>query len=346
MSEINRKLATVERILAIDEIPGAENIEVATVRGWKVVVKKGEYQVGDLAIYIEIDAFIPTAMAPFLTKPGHFPKVYEGIEGERLRTVKLRGQISQGLILPLSVHNAVSAADESNIGDDVTEHLGIVKYEPPIAACLAGTVRGNFPSAVPKTDQERIQNLGKQLKQWQEQGLHFEVSEKLDGSSATFYLDLEGTLHVCSRNLDLKEDENNTFWKIAHQYDIGAKMIEDGLFGYAVQGELIGEGIQDNKYKLKGHDFYVFDIYNVNTGKYLTMDERNVFAFQLGLKHVPLVDKSFSLQGHTIESLLAYVQGKSALLSTQEREGNVFKCLEDPSISFKGISDIFLAKEK
>ena len=359
MSEITRKLATVERILDIQPIEGADAIEVATVRGWKVVVKKNEFNVSDLAVYIEIDAFIPTAMAPFLTKPGHFPKTYEGVEGERLRTVKLRGQISQGLILPLSaLSDYAKDFDEDgtpvyhapedffNEGDDVTELLGIVKYEPPMAACLAGVAKGNFPSQVPKTDQERIQNLGKQLAKWQEMDLHFEASEKLDGSSTTNFLDLEGVFHVCSRNLDLKEDESNTFWKIALQYGIRERMIEDGLTGYAVQGELIGEGIQDNKYKLKGHDFYVFDIYNVNTGEYLTMDERNVMAFQLGLKHVPLVDKSFSVRGPPIESLLALAQAKSALLATQEREGVVFKCLEDPSISFKAISDIFLAKEK
>jgi len=363
MSEIERKLATVEQILEIQPIDGADAIEVATVRGWKVVVKKGEYQVGDMVIYVEIDAFIPTVVAPFLTKPGHFPKVYEGVEGERLRTVKLRGQISQGLILPgitrkdselyknrLFVNSPYDDGDLRgglyDEGADITELLRIVKYEPPIAACLAGVVRGNFPSVIPKTDQERIQNLKKQLGQWQERDLHFEASEKLDGSSTTDYLDLEGEFHVCSRNLNLKEDANNTFWKIALQYGIRERMIEDGLFGYAIQGELIGEGIQDNKYKLTGHDFYVFDIYNANTGKYLTMDERNVFAFQLGLKHVPLIDKAFSVRGHTIESLLAFAQAKSALLATQEREGVVFKCLEDPSISFKAISDLFLVKEK
>lgn len=344
MSEITRKLATVERIVEVAAIPDADKICAYKVRGWWVVDQVGRYKVGDLVIYLEIDSFVPTAVAPFLTKPGHFPKVYEGVEGERLRTVKLRGQISQGLILPTNSfnHNNIDYVE----GDDVTEQLGIVKYEPPVAACLAGIVRGNFPSAVPKTDQERIQNLGKKLAEWQERDLHFEVSEKLDGSSATFYLDVNGEFHVCSRNLDLKEDENNSFWKIAHQYGIRERMIEDNLTGYAVQGELIGEGIQENKYKLKGQDFYVFDIYNVHTGGYLTMDERNVMAFQLGLKHVPLIDKAFSLRGHTIESLVASAQAKSELLSTQEREGEVFKCLEDPSISFKAISTKFLLKSE
>lgn len=101
MSDIARKLVTVERITAIDPIPDADAIEVATVRGWQVVVKRGDFYVGDLAVYFEIDSFIPTEIAPFLTKPGHFPKTYEGVEGERLRTVRLRGTISQGLLIKL-----------------------------------------------------------------------------------------------------------------------------------------------------------------------------------------------------------------------------------------------------
>ena len=98
-----RKMARIVKIDAINPIPDADAIEVATVGGWKVVVKKGEYSVGQLAIYCEIDSFIPTTIASFLTKPGHTPKVYEGVEGERLRTVKLRRQLSQGLLLPLEI---------------------------------------------------------------------------------------------------------------------------------------------------------------------------------------------------------------------------------------------------
>jgi RNA ligase (TIGR02306 family) len=102
MSEITRKLATVRRITALTPIPGADRIQLATVDGWKVVVQNGLYQVGDLACYFEIDSFIPTAIAPFLTKGGHFPKTYNGIEGERLKTVRLRKTLSQGLLIPLT----------------------------------------------------------------------------------------------------------------------------------------------------------------------------------------------------------------------------------------------------
>jgi hypothetical protein len=144
-----RKLATVRRIHSIDPIPGADAIEVATVGGWRVVVKRGEYTPGDLATYIEIDSWIPTALAPFLSR-GREPRVYDGIAGERLRTVRLRGQLSQGLLLPYAVCGKICEE-----GEDVSELLGIVKYDPPVNAQLAGMAKGPFPGVITKTDQER-----------------------------------------------------------------------------------------------------------------------------------------------------------------------------------------------
>lgn len=108
-----RKMATVQQIVSISPIEGADAIEVARVLNWDIVVKKGEFAVGDFAVYFEIDSWIPTALAPFLTKPGHFPKSYNGVEGEKLRTIRLRGALSQGLLLPLSAIGTVET-----IGDD------------------------------------------------------------------------------------------------------------------------------------------------------------------------------------------------------------------------------------
>ena len=134
-----RKLASIQKILDIGPIPGADAIEVATINAWKVVVKKGEFDVGDLVIYMEVDSWVPSTLAPFLSK-GKEPREYEGIKGERLRTVRLRGQVSQGLILP--VHYADPGLGIVPFhyveGQDVSQALGIVKYEPPIPACLAG----------------------------------------------------------------------------------------------------------------------------------------------------------------------------------------------------------------
>ena len=341
-----RKLATICRIDEIRPIPDADKIECAVVGGWSVVVKSGEFKANELAIYCEIDSWIPNDVAPFLTKPGHPVKEYEGIPGARLRTVKLRGQLSQGLLLPLE---PICSMIESFLfeGLDVSVPLGIVKYEPPLAACLGGMAKGNFPTAVPKTDQERCQNLKREIEKWSASDLRWEITEKLDGSSCTLYMDLESQLHVCSRNLDLTETEGNSFWDIANKYDLKTKMLN--FTGLAIQGELVGPGIQGNRYNLSQHEFFVFDVYNTLTGKYLTGIERVALANLLGLKHCPVLFTSvyicselFGVGG--IDGLLKFAEAKSVLNAKTEREGVVFKCESDPGISFKAISNLFLLK--
>ncbi len=337
-----RKLATIRRIDAIDPIPGADAIEVATVGGWKVVVKKGEYTAGDLAVYLEVDSWVPTTLAPFLTKAGHHPKVFEGIEGERLKTIRLRGQLSQGLLLPTTVAydwDVVPEADE-----DVTEHLGIVKWERAVPAQLAGLVKGNFPTLIPKTDQERVQNLVKEIGACQ--GMRYEQTEKLEGSSMTCY-QLKGEFGVCSRNLDLKRDENNSFWATAIAEDIEAKMrAVDEYWDFAIQGELIGPGVQDNIYKLSRLEFRVFDVYNIQQGEYLKPHARRALIERMGLKHVPVLHGEFTLT-NTVEELIEAADGKSVMgdIAGPLREGVVYKQV-DGGMTFKVISNKYLLNEK
>ena len=196
-----RKLASIRRIDSLTPIDGADKIELATVGGWKVVCQKGLYNEGDLAVYFEIDSWIPHTIAPFLSK-GQYPRVFEGVEGERLKTIKLRGQLSQGLLMPLdeACKNIESQLFE---GLDVTVPLGVLKWEKAVPAQLAGVCKGNFPSLIPKTDQERAQNLVKEIVAASEAGIQFEITEKLEGSSMTVYR-IKGEFGVCSRNLDLK----------------------------------------------------------------------------------------------------------------------------------------------
>lgn len=336
MSE--RAMATIKKIDSLDIIPNSDNIEVATVGGWKVVVKKGEFKVGELAVYLEIDSFVPNELAPFLTK-GTEPREYNGVKGERLRTVKLRGQISQGLLLPLepTCKNIESLLFEDL---DVSVPLNVQKWERPIPAQLAGQVRGNFPALVPKTDQERIQNLSKQFDKFMEDT--WSVTEKLDGSSCTFYLDDEDQFHVCSRNLDLKEDENNSFWKTAKKYDIEGIMRRNNMQGMAIQGEMIGEGIQGNQYKVV-LDFYVYDMYNTRTGEYILPSQLKAACERLGLNHVPILAEGVTLVGSSIQTILSEAEGKSRL-NGSEREGIVFKSESVHDRSFKAISNKWLLK--
>ena len=341
MSE--RVMARVVRIDAINPIDGADQIEVAQIGGWKVVVKKGEYTAGSLAVYCEIDSFIPHTVAPFLTKPGQFPKVYNEVEGQRLRTIKLRGQISQGLLLPVSVLQIDGKWIEGVVideGTDVTEILGVQKWEPP-AEFRAANAKGSFPHFIPKTDQERIQNLSRSLEKWNAEKHQWQVTEKIDGSSMTvFYKD--GEVGVCSRNLELKDDGTSTFWETAKSEGLVEKLIAVGK-NIALQGELIGGQIQGNAYKVDKFQFHLYDIFDIDAQQYLTPKDVEGTALQLNIRHVPVLEQ-FTTFDVRMEDLIAYAEGKSVVGAKPEREGLVFKSLTEPETSFKVISNKWLLK--
>lgn len=352
-----RKLATIRKIEEIKPIEGADAIEAARVDGWWVVIKKGEYAVGATVVYLEIDSWVPQELAPFLVK-GAIPREYNGVKGERLRTVKLRGQISQGLILPLYNYGPTAAAmqawhstrpyDPDETHFDVTEILGIQKWEPEVAASMRGTIRGNFPAWLRKTDQERIQNCYKEVaKKFDSPWV---AEEKLDGSSMTVGM-LGDEVHVCSRNLSIKlDDTENTFVKTALSTNAIGALLSYGK-NIALSGELIGPGIQGNKYALTTHQWHIFDIYDVDAGRYMTPSEREgvltdlIALHGLEVKAVPRV-ASCSLKGMTVDELLKHAEGESALNRKTQREGIVWKCLDDGDLSFKAISNAWLIKNK
>lgn len=341
---MTRKMATIRKIDEIRPIEGADAIEAAVVGGWTVVVKRGEFTIGQLAVYCEIDSWIPTEIAPFLSK-GQEPREYNGVRGERLRTAKFRGQISQGLLLPLTVfpHSlGFFYATDKTVGEDVSHWLGIQKWEAPIPAQLAGDVEGPFPTVIPKTDQERIQNLTEQLREWQGNiDFTWEVTEKLDGSSMTVFVhgDREG---VCSRNWSLKETAGNTLWRVARRESLIERIRATGR-NLALQGELIGEGIQGNSYKVTEQDFFVFDIFDIDRGNYMTPFERRVFCDTHGIKHVPVLAKDLVIQ-EWVTGLLTMADGTSTLNPKTAREGLVFKCNTFGGPSFKAISNRWLLK--
>ena len=351
---MTRKLASIAEITYIKPIEGADAIECAIVNGgWPVVVKKGEYQVNDLAIYLEIDSWVPHELAPFLSK-GQEPREYNGVKGERLKTVKLRGQVSQGLLLPQTIldEKGLWPLTGNPVGHDLTNQLNIQKWEPPIPSQLQGTMRGNFPHFIPKTDQERCQNLRKDIFETHKDDV-YEVTIKLDGSSMTVYVK-DGEVGVCSRNIDLVETEDNTFWKSARQQNIVDTLLElsaENGEEYAIQGELIGEGIQGNPEKLTGHKFFLFDIYSITAGRYLEVDERYSIIDKLNMngasiEHVPVIGIMYSVAKvfSTIDELLEFAEGPSLNPQTK-REGLVFKSWGS-DFSFKAISNSYLLKTK
>jgi RNA ligase (TIGR02306 family) len=241
---------------------------------------------------------------------------------------------------------------DNAIGFDCSELLNIQKWEPPIPTQLQGTMKGNFPSFIPKTDQERCQNLRKDIFETHKDDT-YEVTVKLDGSSTTIYVK-DGEVGVCSRNIDLKETEGNSFWKAARDQGLIEPLLElcdkHGT-EYALQLELIGEGIQGNPEKLKGQCLYLFDVYNITTGRYLTPVERYCILERLtelgaDIEHVPIIDRHVfvTTEYKTIDDLLEFAEGPSLNPQTK-REGLVFKSWES-DFTFKAIANSYLLKHK
>ena len=333
-----RKLASIRKITDIRPIEKADAIECAVIDGWTVVVKKGEYRTGDLAVYFEVDSWIPHSLAPFLSRDKE-PREYNGVKGERLRTIKLRGQLSQGLLIPLETLFPTASGMPIE-GQDVTDILGIQKWEKPIPAQLRGIVAGSFPTEVPKTDEERIQNLTSEWNLIKTKA--YEVTEKLEGSSMTAGI-IADEFIVCSRNLKLKETAENTFWCVARQRNIETSMRDLNLSDIVLQGELVGEGVQGNIYGLKGNDFYVFAVYDIKQGKYLAPADRRSMVSALGLKHVPVLHDALDISIQSVESILKLADGHSQLKRDTLREGLVFKSIEDGT-HWKAVSNQYLLK--
>ena len=324
-----RKMASVQRVLEKKSIVGADLIEAYRVNGWWVVDKKDAHEVGDLVVYCEVDSWIPHTLAPFLTKPGHYPREYLGVEGERLRTVKLKGQLSQGLLLPL-------VEDTSEEGQDFSEILGITKWED--TRYMANMdARGKFPDFIPKTDQERVQNLDRTLEKYF--GQSFEVTVKRDGSSLTAFVNGEES-GVCSRNVNLKETEDSAFWAAANSLSLIPKILSTGR-NLALQGELMSQKIQGNYEKVQGIEWNCFDIYDIDTQAYLLPKERRELCKQLNIPHIKVVEEDFVLC-HNVDQLLEMAEGPGVNPGVK-REGLVFK-INEAAFSFKAISNSYLLK--
>ncbi len=244
------KLASIQIITDIRPIEGADRIEAATVLGYQTVIKKGEFRPGDLCVWHEPDTV--TADKP----------VYEFLRKQsfRLRVSRFKGQVSQGLALSLTVLPSAAYAE----GDDVTELTGIQKYEKPLALHLAGVAKGAFPSWMPKTDEPNLRSYPEAVGEFT--GKECVITQKVDGTSATFYL-RGGAFGVCSRNLELLDDPGSMFWRVAQEHRVrDALATLGGNFG--LQGELHGESIQGNHLGVKGVALAVFNLFDIATRAY------------------------------------------------------------------------------
>jgi len=351
-----RKLATIRIVKEILPIDGADKIELAKIDGWQCVVGKGQFKVEDKGLYFEIDSALPIDDSRYEILIKNCRKCWrlgDKIIKEtlRIKTIKLKGQLSQGLLMPLNLYpeiqNPLLDTDYSEILR--VEHFDEVKEKYDAitgVAKLSGNAKGNFPSFIPKTDEESIQNLTNYFKENKE--IEYEITEKADGSSMTVYYSPknkhEDPLGVCSRNIDLKDEEGNVFWRVAQQYNLLDTLPYLGR-EIAIQGELVGPGINGNREQLTAHEYRVFRIWDIEKQCFVSPAERYNICNELNLPHVRMIsypNKIFT-QITSMDMMLEFVKGKTA--SGTEREGLVFKAV-DGSHSFKCINNEYLLKEK
>lgn len=371
-----RQLAKLVIVDDVVEHSNADALELVIIGGWQCCVKKGEFKKGDMGVYFEIDSMLPLDIPAFEFLQGRNEREFEGKRYSRIKTIKLRKELSQGLLLPIESinwkelpssqgHCLVSFRD-SEIGSgltspeefctlvtQLTQILGVVKYEPALPACLSGNAKGLFPSFLRKSDQERIQNLKREHEK--SIGEEFEVTFKLDGSSFTAFVFRDGGEEqniytgLCSRNLELKVDESNaenTFVQTFNNYDLDSRLREyyneTGNF-IAIQGEMVGPGIQNNFEGLQEVQLFVYNVFDIREQKYLLPDDARKVVEELGLNYVP-VFKAVHQLTESIPQLLEMAEGPSGL-NGKYREGLVFKSLTR-NFSFKVISSTYCLAER
>ncbi len=339
---MDRKLASIQVIKELSPINGADAILCAKVLGWECVVKKSEFQVGDRCVYFEIDSVLPIAQWN-----DHLRKE----EGKKLRvrTIRLRGQLSQGLAMPLSI----IPSGEYEVGQDVTSIVGVEKYEPVVPAHLSGMAKGNFPAFLHKTDETRLQSEPRVLDEAVSKGLVLVGTLKMDGTSFTAYR-RDADFGVCSRNLDLKETEDNAHWRMARKLKL-EEILRSEPRNLSIQGEICGPSIQANRLSLPESKLYLFNLFDIDIGKYLSHAELCVFTEKHGLNMVPTVyrlDFGGLVGPRDVNNLLNiandlnYDNGTPAEGIVWRSACEIYSDVLKGRMSFKTISNRFLEKYK
>lgn len=345
-----RKLASIQRITNLEPIQGKDKIELASVLGWKVIVQKGQFKIGDMCVYCEVDSLLPERPEFEFLRKNCYSKKYGGF---RIRVMRMGGVYSEGICFHPSAFHFATIEE----GLDVTNLLEIKKYDPESALerqiterkqswivkllkripflrrfFLRKGGRDNFPSfLIPKTDETRVQVLQETLDKYK--GAPCYITEKLDGQSAT-YLWWKNQFYVCSRNFRVT-DKNTTYWRIEKKYDISGRLKKFGK-NFAIQGEIMGSGVQGNKYKLQELDFYVFNVWDIKTKSLLDQDE---FPRWLGLKTVPKLIHYYELESD-MEKLVELARNKSRLADIP-REGIVIRGINGLPHDVTGINFSF-----
>ena len=366
-----RHLATIRVIKELRPIPNADRIELAIIDGWQCVVSKSDgFKVGDKVIYVEIDSILPPKPEFEFMKDRKY----------RVKTIKLRGQISQGLVLPTSLiphFNTIACPTGTEEGSDVTSYLGITKYDPEAEQEKVWYLKlgfkkvefpwwlkpfkrikfirewwinkhktiTSFPPFITKTDEERIQNLPIVFDRLRYGEIPLHVTEKIDGTSATYFYK-DGQFGVCSRNRWILKDDGSPYWKVAEKYEIRTILENIARCNCSklvvLQGEIIGSNIQGNKYCINGYELRAFNL--ILNGVRLEYERmKSLLRFTL-IDCVPEIGYVTIPDSWEIQDLVENAKGKSLLMKNLEREGIVCRN-ERHNISFKVINPNFLLKE-
>lgn len=339
-----RKLASVQYIHHITPIKDADRIECIHVLGWQCVAKRGEFREGELCVYMEVDAFLPIREEFEFLRGRSYRKSEILGEGFLLKSQNIRGVVSQGLVLPLSI----LPAGAYQPGDDVTEILGIKKWEVEEKVTSSGTVIGELPAGIPKTDELRVQSHPELIDEMKKVDGYY-ISTKMDGTSVTMYRK-GGFFGVCGRNYEYADDGKCAMWKYAHQCGIEEKMKDAGLDDIAMQGEFCGAGIQKNRLKLIRPEWYVFTVIDLKTGRRYSLQRLQQVCKTLRLKTVPIEECGDRFPYEGVEALLERARGKYP--SGMNKEGIVIRPMEpvyskvtEGPLSMKVLNNDFLLGE-
>ena len=304
-----RKLASIQRIYKIEPIEGADRIELASVLGWQCVVNKGQFHPMDLAVYFEIDSFLPIRPEFEFMRASSYRKTDIMGEGFRLKTMRFRGQVSQGLLLPIDQFPEIPSG--MDLGMDVTDILGVRKWEIEEKVTTGGTVIGTLPIDVPHTDETRVQAEPDLIGDFA--GLEYYITTKMDGSSHSVSLDEDG-FHVTGHNYEYKDDGKSAFYELAKRDNIEEKLRkyyeDNGLKTITVQGELCAPGIQQNRLRLTKPEWYVFTI-RID-GKRVGLKKMQDVCGAMDLQMVPVEEIGTNLPSKypTVEALLERADGE------------------------------------
>lgn len=345
-----RKLASVQRVYSIEPIEGADKIELAHVLGWQCVVNNGSFKPMDLGVYFEIDSFLPVRPEFEFLRASSYKKTDIMGEGFRLRTMRFRGQISQGLLLPLSQFPQIPVGVD--VGTDVTELLGVRKWEIEERATTDGNVVGTLPYDVPHTDETRVQAMPELIQAFA--GLEYYISTKMDGSSHSISMDEDG-FHVTGHNYEYKNDGSSDFYNLVNKRGYREKIEAfakgNNLRTLTIQGEFCAPGIQKNRLRLTKPEWYVFTVRE--NGKRVGLKRMTEVCKAIGLDMVPIEEIETDLPSKypTVEALLERADGDYP--RGGKKEGIVIRPTEPVynetiggALSMKVVSNKYLLKNE